>query len=97
MADLRSKMRDKSKGIWEGAKYTSIGLEFGLGIALGYWLGSQVDERYGFSPYGGMIGLLLGFASGLRSLMKIAKIQEQQAQRELEEASQLDRNAKEDA
>jgi F0F1-type ATP synthase assembly protein I len=90
MADLRSKMRDQSKSVWEGAKYTSIGLEFGLGIALGYWLGSQVDERYGFKPYGGMIGLILGFASGLRSLMKIAKIQEQQAQRELDQDSKED-------
>ncbi len=83
MSDIRSKMRERSKNIWDGAKYTGIGLEFGLGIALCYWLGTVFDEKYQTTPYGSMFGVILGFASGLRSLMKIAKIQE--AQQELEQ------------
>jgi F0F1-type ATP synthase assembly protein I len=83
MSDLRNKMRERSKTVWEGAKYTGIGLEFGLGIALCYWLGTWFDQSYQTTPYGSMLGVILGFASGLRSLVKIAKAQEQQSQNDL--------------
>ena len=69
---VREKTRQRTQKVWEGARYAGIGLELGLSVAIGYFVGTWLDEQYGFAPWGGLVGVILGFSSGLRSLFKIA-------------------------
>ena len=70
--DRRERIRRKTAGIWSEAKYAGVGIEFGISIAVCYFIGDWAQDRWDFAPWGGLVGVLVGFASGLRSLMKIA-------------------------
>ena len=48
------------------------GLQIGIGVTLGYLIGNWCDRRYGSSPWGLMIGVFLGLASGMYLLIKDA-------------------------
>jgi len=52
---------------------STVGLELGLSIALGYLIGDWVDARFGTAPYC-MIGfVLLGSAAGFMALYRALK------------------------
>ena len=70
--DQRERIRTKTASVWREAKYAGVGIEFGISIAACYFLGKWAQDRWDFAPWGSLIGVLVGFASGLRSLMKIA-------------------------
>ncbi|HMY67061.1 MAG TPA: AtpZ/AtpI family protein [Leptospiraceae bacterium] len=49
---------------------SSLGTEFGI-IIVGFILaGSWLEERFSFSPWGVMVGALLGFGIGIFHLVK---------------------------
>jgi hypothetical protein len=68
----RERYREKGKGLWESTRYASVGIELCLSIVICYHLGRWAEARWDFAPYGGLGGVILGFASGMRSLIKIA-------------------------
>ncbi len=51
-------------------KYLSIGLEMTVGVMLGLFIGNWLDHRYGWSPWGVLIGTFLGIAAGMYLLIK---------------------------
>jgi F0F1-type ATP synthase assembly protein I len=51
-------------------KYLGIGLEMAIGALLGYFVGRWLDNRYGWSPWGVMIGSMTGVAAGMYMLIK---------------------------
>ena len=53
-------------------RYLGLGMEMAIGVALGYVAGWWLDERYGWAPWGVMVGSLLGVAGGLYLLIKEA-------------------------
>ena len=71
--DRRERIRNKTAGLWKDAKYAGVGIEFGISIAACYFIGDWAQDRWNFAPYGVFAGVLLGFASGLRRLIKIAE------------------------
>ena len=71
--DRRERIRKKTSGVWKDAKYASVGIEFGISIAACYVIGDWAQDRWDFAPWGMFGGVLLGFASGLRRLIKIAE------------------------
>lgn len=68
------------KESWIAAlRFSTVGLEFGIGAALGYWAGSWLDERYGTKPYLALVLLLLGIAAAFASLIRrVREIQREQ-------------------
>ena len=70
--DQRERVRTTTAAIWREAKYAGVGIEFGISIAACYFVGKWAQDHWDFAPWGSLIGVLVGFASGLRSLMKIA-------------------------
>ena len=82
----RERIRVKTASLWKDAKYASVGIEFGISIAAGYFIGSWAQNKWGFEPWGVLLGIIIGFSSGLRSLMRIAMIESKQA-KESSEAS----------
>jgi ATP synthase protein I len=51
-------------------RYSGVGVELAGAVAvfalIGYWL----DERYGWTPWGMLVGLALGFTGGLYNLVR---------------------------
>ena len=72
MSMQRERIRTKTAEVWRNAQYASVGIELGISIALGYWVGGKAQAYWDIAPWGVIVGVLLGFASGLRRLMKIA-------------------------
>ncbi len=51
-------------------RYLAIGLEMAIGVGLGVYVGSWLDKKYNWSPWGVLIGTVLGFAGGMYLLIK---------------------------
>ena len=53
-------------------QFLGIGLQMGVGVALGYFVGSALDRRYEWAPWGTLVCVMLGLASGMYLLIKDA-------------------------
>ena len=53
-------------------RYVGIGLEMAVGVALGAGAGWWLDKRYGWAPWGTLVGTMLGVAAGMYLLIKDA-------------------------
>jgi F0F1-type ATP synthase assembly protein I len=42
----------------------------GIGVALGVFIGNWLDTKYGWSPWGVVVGSMLGLASGMYLLIR---------------------------
>jgi hypothetical protein len=73
--DRKERIRTKTASIWQDAKYAGVGIEFGISVAACYFVGDWAQDRWNFAPWGALAGVLLGFASGLRRLIKIAEVE----------------------
>jgi F0F1-type ATP synthase assembly protein I len=51
-------------------KIGSYGLEVACGVGLGVWIGNWLDHRYGWAPWGLLIGSLVGLIGGMYLLIK---------------------------
>ena len=52
---------------------TSVGLEFALSVVLGALGGRWLDGKAGTTPWLLLLGVVLGFAAGVRTLMRATK------------------------
>lgn len=55
------------------ARASSIGLQFGISIAIGALAGNWLDKRFGSEPWLLLAGVLFGSAAGFRDLYRLAK------------------------
>ena len=53
-------------------QYMGLGLEMAAGVGLGVFVGGWLDARFGWSPWGIIIGSMLGLAGGMYLLIKLA-------------------------
>jgi F0F1-type ATP synthase assembly protein I len=88
------------KSSWKATyRYGNIGLELVLSIIVGFLLGRWVDRHFlGAHGYGTAVGTLIGVYTGFRSLYKMAK--QAQLDAEAEDARVLataEKNAKVEA
>ncbi|HYE18833.1 MAG TPA: AtpZ/AtpI family protein [Tepidisphaeraceae bacterium] len=67
MAERRKPDSDTNWG-----KYLGMGLEVAVGVILGYLVGNWLDQRNGWSPWGVIVGTMLGIAAGMYMLIKEA-------------------------
>lgn len=72
-------MRDQLRSI--GAAST-VGLDIAVSVVLGLLVGSWLDRKYGWAPWGVIAGLVLGTATGFNMLFKTAKKMQRQATHE---------------
>ena len=47
-----------------------VGLQVAVGVGLGIIVGTWLDKRYGWQPWGTTIGAMLGLGGGLYLLIK---------------------------
>jgi len=55
------------------ALYGTIGLEMVLATLVGYWIGSEVDERFGSEPWATTFFLIVGVAAGIKRLVTVVR------------------------
>lgn len=63
----------KRKTSGSAEKFLSIGLEFGLSLLFGFWIGLKADEKFGTSPWLLLLGLVVGVGAGIRLLLDRVK------------------------
>jgi F0F1-type ATP synthase assembly protein I len=47
-----------------------IGLQIGVGVGLGCLVGWWLDKKFGWSPWGIVVGSMLGLAAGMYLMIK---------------------------
>ena len=53
-------------------QFLTLGFETAVGVALGYFVGHWLDTKYGWDPWGTLVGAMLGMAAGMYLLIKEA-------------------------
>ncbi len=66
---------EKYRGRVQAARFSAIGIQFGVSIAVAALLGSWLDERWGTEPWLLLIGLSLGITSSFLELYRLARRQ----------------------
>lgn len=61
------------KYLTESAGAGALGIEMGLAVALGYYVGHWLDGRFESTPYLTYIGLLFGFAAAFKGVFRVAR------------------------
>ncbi len=68
---------------------STMGLEMGLSLVVGFFLGKFLDEKLAITPWGSIMGLLLGLVAAFRSVyQKIRKLQKWMIEENLENKNQ---------
>jgi ATP synthase protein I len=55
------------------ARFSYIGIFFGVAIAIGVFAGRWLDRRWGTAPWLTLVGLGFGVASGFTELYRVSK------------------------
>ena len=63
-------MSKDSQSSW--GRYVGLGLEMAIGVGLGWFVGNWLDKRYGWDPWGAVIGASIGLAGGMYLLIRDA-------------------------
>lgn len=50
-------------------RYAVLGIEMLVGVLLGYFTGNWLDRKYGWTPWGVVVGITLGFAAVMYPLV----------------------------
>jgi ATP synthase protein I len=66
--------RERGQKITALAHLSSAGLAFGLAVLLGAAIGYGVDRLAGSSPWGFLLGFLLGLAAGIINVFRAAGV-----------------------
>jgi ATP synthase protein I len=54
----------------QSLKLSSVGIELALSVVIGMFGGRWLDGKLGSSPWLMLVGIVIGFAAGLRSLIR---------------------------
>ena len=65
--------RKKKTDFQEIARYSTIGLEIVIAVAIGTIAGVYLDHLFGTSPWLTVACLFVGFFAGLKGLFRLAK------------------------
>jgi len=61
-------------------RFSSMGLELGLSVLVGLFIGQWLDKRFGTAPWLLLLFLIFGMVAGFRSIFRLLKkLQDDQA------------------
>jgi ATP synthase protein I len=67
------KNRSESAGFARTWRVSSVGLEMGIAVAIGWGIGYWLDGRFGTGPYLMIFFLLCGVAAGFKGMIRAAR------------------------
>lgn len=78
MIGVGDDLETRTRKVWKGARTASVGLEMGVAVAIGAGIGYWLDSKYGWSPYGVLIGTFFGVGAAAKALWMAVKAIEAQ-------------------
>lgn len=71
---MRQTPEERYKAVQAYAKYSGIGLQMAVSLGVPMYAGWWLDDRYGWSPWALLAGILLGMVSVFSMLFKLARM-----------------------
>jgi ATP synthase protein I len=78
----------KIRRVYEAASASSVGLELGLAVVVGWAIGHWLDGELGTDPFLMIAFLLLGIAAGFKGVLRVARQAKREAERDDEESNE---------
>jgi ATP synthase protein I len=66
-------MARKSRRYDRYLRYSTVGLEMGLSVIIGLFVGQWLDKQFGTEPWLLLVFLLFGMVAGFRSIFRLAR------------------------
>lgn len=66
-------MEQNKSGLFKYMQYSIVGIELGLSISVGAFIGHWMDQRFGTEPWLTLFFLMCGILAGFRFLYRAAK------------------------
>ena len=66
-------MADKKKGMMRYMKYSVVGIELAVSVAVGGGIGYFLDSKLGTEPWMFILWIFFGLVAGFRSLFRMSK------------------------
>jgi ATP synthase protein I len=63
---------EQQKQLRSANRVMAVGSELGIATLIGLFGGSWLDRRFGTGPWFTLLGIALGLAAGIKSLMRLA-------------------------
>lgn len=64
---------EKIRELYEAASVASVGLEMGLAVLVGWFMGHWLDGKLGTDPYLMLVFLGCGVAAGFKGVLRVAR------------------------
>jgi len=76
-----------SRRFFRAASLASVGLEMGVAVFVGWWVGQFLDKEWGTTPWLMIVFLLFGVAAAFKAIIRTAKQAQKYAASEQSEDS----------
>ena len=79
-------MSERGKPIQSYLRYSAVGIELGLSVLVGLFVGKYLDDWLGTKPWLLLLFLILGVVAGFRSIIRAARrmMQEEKEREKIE-------------
>lgn len=78
----------KIRKVYEAASASSVGLELGLAVVVGWAIGHWLDGKLGTDPFLMIAFLLLGIAAGFKGVLRVGRQAKREAERDDQESNE---------
>jgi F0F1-type ATP synthase assembly protein I len=72
----RDRVEEVAREAYKSARLSSLGIEIGVAVGFGLFVGYQADAYFQSSPVGILLGMLVGMIAAARSVRKTLKLYE---------------------
>ena len=62
---------NKVTAVYQAAQLASLGIEMGLAVLLGWFVGQWLDNRWGTDPWLMLVFTLFGVAAGFKAVLRV--------------------------
>jgi ATP synthase protein I len=91
-ARSRKASPQRVRQVYQAASASSVGLELGLAVVIGWAIGHWLDGKFGTDPLLMIVFLLLGIAAGFKGVLRVAQQVKRDEAKEQAEAAAAESN-----
>ena len=64
---------ETARKFWRAASLASIGIEMGVAVVLGWWIGQLLDRKLGTEPWLMIVFVLFGVGAAFKAIVREAR------------------------